>query len=454
MRRTEVARRKLGFRALGLGVAAAGAALVWLAASCGADNLEAPRAELSQAQLSQCRSFDQLMPRFVSALRTGKTEGLKRVVEDHLLASDRPGEPPPINDVLRSLFATLGGFAKLPPETGAPSGQTCVPTGGATALPPVSQAHPLCETRRLLDSLVHEGKGIDALKLVDPLIAGVMNYLIGRAPSSAAPHYEVSGIVAKLCAQSQVCQLSDGLDLVTGLVAYAETAEGKAMLDRVNGLTANPALQPFLTNDGAQYGGEHGVVALVKVLLTTLLGMADPSELDSLPIDQLPVELQPDLKALLADLKKLLDPNRSPNVLRPLKKAANCINVEDPNSELVRMVYRLALVQKLPAFGLTSLTSTLKGIRDTDQRGTLVHLVGTLAAALRADEPAIDSAAKVCQTLFSNKTTSAQTRSNAELALPVVADLFSDGVAAEAVCAIDTLVYGCAGGQQPACGSP
>ena len=44
------------------------------------------------------------------------------------------------------------------------------------------------------------------------------------------------------------------------------------------------------------------------------------------------------------------------------------------------------------------------------------------------------------------------TQSNAEQALPSVANLFEQGVVGEAICAIDTLVYGCAGGSQPACG--
>ncbi|MHB8872725.1 MAG: hypothetical protein ACYC8T_03465 [Myxococcaceae bacterium] len=434
----------------GLLLVGAGLSLWALAAACGNDRV-APRPEPA-AQSAGCRGFEQLMPRFVGAITTGRTEGLRQVIEEHLLVPARPGDPPPINDVMRAVFLTLSGFARLPPEAGALSGQTCVAPGGATPLPPVERANPLCEMRRAMDSLVHEGKGGQALKLTDPLIAGVMSYLIGRMPSSATPHYEVSAVVASMCAQNGVCQLSDGLDLVVGLTAFAELPEGKAALDRLSGLAKNPALQPFLTNDGAQYGGENGVVALVKVVLTTVLGMRDPAELDSLPIDQLPAALQPDLRAALADMKLLLDPNRRPNVLSPLKAAANCYTVQDKNLDLVRMIYRLALVQKLPEFGLTGLTATLQGVRDTDARGTLVHLVRVLAEAVRSDEQAIDSAAKVCQTLFSTRTSSTQTHSNAELALPVVADLFSQGVAAEALCAADTLIYGCAGGPQPACG--
>ena len=438
----------------GLTLAAVGLALVAVAAACGADNKEAPRTTVATAQLQQCRSFEELMPRFVKALETGQTEGLRRVIQDHLLVADRPGDPPPINDVMRAIFTTLSGFAKLPPEAGAPDKQVCVPPGGPAPLPTVAQAHPLCEMRRAMDSLLHEGKGLDALKLTDPLIAGVMNYIIGKLPSSSTPHYAVASVVGSMCMQNGVCQLSDGLDLVVGMTDFMETTDGKAMLEHANTLVKNPALQPFLTNNGEQYGGENGIVALVDILLTTVLGMQNPSELDSLPIDMLPAALQPDLRTGLADLKKLLDPAREPNVLRPLKKAANCYKVQDTGYELVRMIYRLALAQKLPEFGLTSLAATLKGVGDTDKRGTLVHLVKTLALAVRSDEQAVDSAAKVCKTMFSTRLEAGQSQSNAELALPVIANLFSQGVAAEAICAADTLVYGCAGGPQPACGIP
>ena len=68
-----------------------------------------------------------------------------------------------------------------------------------------------------------------------------------------------------------------------------------------------------------------------------------------------------------------------------------------------------------------------------------------------ADEQAVDSAASVCRTLFSTKVEAGQAKSNAELALPVVGDLFAAGIGNELLCAIDTLVWGCSGGTQPAC---
>ena len=124
---------------------------------------------------------------------------------------------------------------------------------------------------------------------------------------------------------------------------------------------------------------------------------------------------------------------------------------KDKNLDAVRMLYRLAIRDKLPEFGLTRLAQLLREVRAVDERGSLLYLAGTMAAAVKTDEQAIDSAAKVCRTVFSTQSTAVQSKSNAELALPVMADLFAHGVASEVVCAADTLLWGCAGGSQPAC---
>ncbi|MGQ0505369.1 MAG: hypothetical protein ACT4TC_08610, partial [Myxococcaceae bacterium] len=131
--------------------------------SCGADMNQAPRAQRF-SELAECRSFDALMPKFTDALRTGKTEGIRQLLLEQVSASERQGQPPPMMIVLKSLFSTLGGFARLPPETGAPAGETC-----AVRPPPLSQGNPLCELRRAMESLVHQGKGITAVQLVDPM---------------------------------------------------------------------------------------------------------------------------------------------------------------------------------------------------------------------------------------------------------------------------------------------
>ena len=417
--------------------------------ACGASNVDAPPPQRSAEEVVRCRTFEELMPRFSSALSTGKTEGLRQVMVDHLLLPEdgREGEPPPMAQVLRTVFTTLGRFADEPPEPGAHDGELCAATP-----PPLEDAHPLCETRRAMDLLVHEGKGLEALGLLDPQISGVLNYVRGTSPASRKEnHYEVAQVISDLCRQTDRCKASDTADLIVGLTAYLGTPEGRQGLDNALAMVTDSRFEPYLRGDGAAYGGEEAIVALAKVLIDAVKGMAHPDDLDNLPLDIVPEDIRPLLQGGIADLKVLLDPAREPNVFRPLKRALNCLKETDANQELIRMVYRLGLEARLPEFGFTRLLETAKGLRDTDERGTLLHLTSRFARAVKQDEDGLRAIAHVCKTMFSTEAPPGQTHSPAELAVPVLADLFEDGVAAEALCAADTLVYGCAGGGQPAC---
>jgi hypothetical protein len=415
--------------------------------ACGADNKEAPAAPAPSTPV--CSSFTVLMPRFLAALNTGQTQGLQQVVQNYLLVAPLPGEQPPTTDVLRAILQALSGFAAYPPEPGSAPGQVCAQP--PAQIPPVDQASPLCEMRRALDSLVHEGKGIAAFNQLDPLLSGVLNYVTGQPSSNIAPHYEVSNVISGMCQQSAACQTNETLDLVIGLTAFLQTPQGAQMLSDANALVNNPALQPYFTDSGQQFGGESGVVALVQLLVQTIGGMDNPSALDSLPLSVLPAALQPELQALLGDLKALLDPNLSPNVLGPMKEVLNCYSLSDSNSDLVRMVYRLAFVENLPAFQFPSILAAVQALENVDQRGSLLYLVRIFSTALRNDATAGNSLGEVCSTLFSTQTPPGATQSNASQALPAISALFSADVASEAICAIDTLIYGCAGGSQPAC---
>ncbi len=417
--------------------------------ACGAANVDAPPPQRAAQEVVRCRTFEELMPRFSDALSSGRTEGLRQVMVSHLLLPEggREGEPPPMAQVLRTVFTTLGRFAQEPPEPGAAEGALCAATP-----PELSFAHPLCETRRAMELLVHQGKGLDALRLLDPQIAGVLNYVRGTSPASRkAHHYEVAQVVSDLCQQTAQCQATDTADLVLGLTAYLGTPEGRAGLDNALALVTDPRFEPYLRGDGAAYGGETAILALAKVLTDALIGMEHPDDLDNLPLDIVPEDLRPLLQQGLGDLKVLLDPAREPNVFRPLKRALNCLNSKDGNQELIRMVYRLGLEARLPEFGFTRMLQTAVGLRETDERGTLLHLTSRFARALRDDEEGLRAIATVCKELFSTHAPPGQTHFPAQLAVPVIADLFEEGVAAEALCAADTLVYGCAGGPQPAC---
>lgn len=427
---------KLAWLAVLLGVA-----LIVLGVACSADDEVAPPAK--QANLSQCKGFEQLMPNFLSAIRSGKTENLRIVIENHLVAGDpnRPDVPPPINDVLRALFTTLNAFASQPAEAGAVDGELCAQTP-----PPLDHANQLCEMRRALDLLVHQGKGLAAIEILTPLLNAIINYIVGTGPDHT-PHYEVAAVLAGGCAQDGKCQLSNGLDLLIALSTFLGTQEGKNLQGQLNTLTAADG-GSLLSLLNPQSLTENDFVSLYNLLLSALQS-ADPAELDSLISNPLLSSYKSQLQPVVDAVKPLLDPNHSPDIIDPLRKVLFCIQAKDANSDVARMLYRLFLRDNL--LSLSDVTATLQGLQDIDPRGSLIHLLGTIAYAVRSDEQAIDSTANVCRTLLSTNPDDNDGKSNSALALPVVADLIHDGVIGEAICAIDTLVFGCAGGAQPAC---
>jgi len=420
----------------------AGSVVGLLVGACGADTAVAP--EPAAPQMQQCRAFDQLMPRFVAAISTGKTQNLKTVVENQLLKSPREDVPPPINDVLRIIFATLHALASKPPEPGGTKDAYCAP---AASPPPLNQANEVCEMRRSIDLLVHQGKGLDAVKVIEPQLQGVLDYLTGTGTSAdRTAHYEVAAAMSNLCANTQQCQLSNGLDLIIAFTEFSNTADGRKLTQDINTLGSKQTITAFLA---PQNLSEDGFVAIGNTLLTAVQG-ADPQALQN-AFDQLtliPADVRADLQPLVADLKVIL---QTPSLIEPIKRALNCLKVSDKNSDIMRMLYRLAIRDMRPEFGLTRLSQIFKQLQDVDQRGSLIYLANTLAKAVRSDEVAISSAATTCKTLLSTSAPPGQSQSNAQLALPVVADLLRNGLVQESICAIDTLLFGCAGGTQPAC---
>lgn len=414
-------------------------------ASCGAENDVAPAA-VQQSDIHQCQGFEQLMPNFVNAIDTGQTKNLKELVETQLLTSDREDLPPPVNEVLRSIFETLTRFAQKPPEANAPDGEFCAPTDQP---PPLSQANELCEMRRSLDLLVHQGKGIDAVNLIEPQLLTTVNYVTGEGLDcrgrARTPHYEVAGLVSGFCAQNLNCQLNDGLDVVIALTDYLNTPDGRVFGDHLKALGTMSSITGLLNTDSLT---ENDFVNIARTLLTALQG-ADAEGLrqafDSLP---LPENVKTDLQPLVDDLVKVL---MHPEIVRPLKASLNCLTSTDRNFDLVRMLYRLSIEEQCQAFTLTEITTALQGVIEVDARGSLIFIVNVLAKSVRNDELAVDSAADVCRTIFSTARGPDTVRSNAELALPVAGQLVEDGVINEAFCAVDTLLFGCAGGPQPAC---
>jgi len=251
--------------------------------------------------------------------------------------------------------------------------------------------------------------------------------------------------VSQFCTQNLNCQLTDGLDMAIAFTDYVNTPDGKTLVADLNALAKKPSVTGLLNPQSLT---EADMVTIARSLIVAVQG-ADPMALrnafNALP---LPDPVKMDLQPVVNDLEKILG---HPELMAPVRRSLNCLTTEDRNLDTVRMIYRLAIEEQCPEYGLTRLTAALQGIQDVDQRGSLIFIVGTLARAVRADELAVDSAANVCRTVFSTAKAPGEVNSNAQLALPVVGDLVKSGVVNEGICTIDTLIFGCAGGAQPAC---
>jgi hypothetical protein len=427
-----------------------------LALACGAQNLEAPAAE-AQSQVRVCKRFDELMPDLVSAIDRGETANIKQVVEAQLLKPIHPGGQPPISDVMAAVFGTLTGYASLPPEAGAPSGELCAPN--ASPPPLVSdagkvQVNPLCELRRAIDLLVHQGIGVAAINLLQPQLTVILNYLTGTGTSCNTPHvprtahYEIAGLLSNLCSQDANCQLTTGLDLVIGVAAYVQIPAGKKLVDDLYTLAAKTSITDLLDPQSLT---ENDAVAIVKGLIPAFQS-ADSAGLkaafNALP---LPPQVHADLAPVVDDLTQVLD---NPAVIGPVRKSLTCITTKDPNYDVVRMIYQVAIAEQCPDFGLTRLTAALQNIQTVDQRRSVAFVLGTLASSVRQDETAIDSAALVCKTMLSTAKGTGQPLANAQLVLPEATRLVENGLVNQAICTVDTLLFGCVepdGGLQPAC---
>lgn len=527
-----------------------GAALVGgvLTVACGAENQQAPRAV--EQSITHCRGIDQLMPNFVRAINSGKTNNLKKVIEEHLLVPTRAGLSPPLNDVLRSIFATLTRAAQRPPEVGAVDGGYCSPDpvaarcsadgglisdGGVTGIP-LAQANKVCEARRALSLLMHQAPdcgqpvGIRAVQVAKPQLATLLNYINGTGRGADAyatctgqqtactasfevrgkcasksngvmcevgapwgggvyptctgqtagsdcraqlsrsgscvegasgrqcevDHFEIAGAFSAMSSQTNVCQLSNGLDLVIAFADYASTPDGTDFANHLGELMSKPGFADALDPSSLS---EDGTIAIVKVL-ESAIAATDAQALQN-AFDMLPLSngadggsnLRADFQPLVNDLKKLLS---RPALMGPIKTALVCFNQADSNYDIVRMIHRLAIRDKLPELGLTRLGALLQAFRAADTRGSLLYVVRALAVAIKSDQQAVSATATVLKLLLSNSAPDGGTSdgglSNAALALPTISEMVGNGLIEEIICAADTLLFGCAGSSQPACG--
>jgi hypothetical protein len=207
------------------------------------------------------------------------------------------------------------------------------------------------------------------------------------------------------------------------------------------------------------------------------------------------------------DLKRMLDPNLPEPVLQPLQQNLACLSVastpEHPSlcgkvlrPGFVPMIFHLGFEAKV--VGLTQIVDGARELVNTDaaseEPGMVMLLLHDVAATLDRDDEALSALTTLCHTALATErpcddgaghdcpalplnfepsgrgyaphadgcsngagvnyqVASKGCRANAEAVIPEVGRLFEKGVTDQTLCVVDTLVYGCTGGAQPACGT-
>jgi hypothetical protein len=215
-------------------------------------------------------------------------------------------------------------------------------------------------------------------------------------------------------------------------------------------------------------------------------------------------DLHAEVAAAVGDLQGMLDPNLPEPILQPLQRVITCASLNGFSScnkvlrpGFIPMVYHLGF--EAHVIGLTEILDALNELvtidAQSDEPGLVMFILHDIVAALNRDPEALDALTQLCNAVFTTErpcddgaghdcpalplnyfpassdysphldgctngaganysVPTALCLSNAEAAIPEVDDLFNQGITDELFCTIDTLVYGCAGGPQPACEPP
>lgn len=450
-----------------------------LAAGCGAQDIDAPP---PRAEPQQCESLSALAPAFMDVLESGQAERLRTIIERNGLLEDQPdGSPSPVMTVLRVVVNTVNQFAHDPPEPAAPPNGLCAEEEAFAPAP--EDANRMCEARRLIKTFVREGKGLDSLKLLDPFIAGILKYVLGQPPVATEPHMEVAAVISRICSRAD-CRTEDVLSLVEGILAFitptaAESDRPQQVLAKLNALVNHPSMGTALDTIN---GSEQSDMILFSNLLLDIVASipTEPDRFDVYYHREMEVKINDlltqfgltrdsekygELRAAIDEvlgahegndahdgerplLYDMLDPRRASPILIPLQKVLHCARKSDPEYAAMKMVYDLGF--RGGVIGLRDIVKAVNELAQLDERGTILNFAKVLLGALRKNEHGLASVRKLCAVSFSTETPPDGGPSNVELAAPVLASLFEEGAVGEILCVVDTLLYGCAGGQ-PAC---
>ncbi len=455
-------------------------ALAAAAFGCGAQDVEGPPAPPHPAQ---CRSLTELAPALNQVLQQDGGKLGTFINRNKLLDPKPDGSQAPLMVVVGLVLSNLSSMGQEP-EAGAPGGQLC----NLTDPPAARDANQMCELRRIIKKYVREGNGLDALHAIDPVVGGTLGYIIGAKPGSQS-HYKVADALGASC-QKASCKTEDLLDMLTGILSFIEPTKEQPkrhleLLAQLNDLLNDPRAQPMMQKIVTKMS-QDDFVGIARVLIDNILNFpTDPAQfaaayhrdleikindlLTSFGIarnDPQWADLRVKLDAVLGpheganDLNKphgnvhallydLLDPTRPDPVLKPMQGELACMKQVDPDFNLVRMTYDLAIVDDV--LGIKNLMGAIQKLAEKDDRLSILSLAKNLIKMIRKDELGTRATREICVTALETQAPAPGEKSNAELLLSVAYDLETDGVMPELICVVDTLLFGCAGGTQPAC---
>lgn len=450
---------------------------------CGAQQREGlPPAPVEE----RCPSITQLAPVLAEAIDTTSPDRLRSIVERYgLMEKGVDGSPSPMQSVFWMLLRTIDDMGSDIPEDGAPDGERC----NDLEPPPPTDSNRICEARRLLGLYIHEAAALESLDLLSDVMTGILEEIEG-APPDEPPRTQVLGIIGDGCRRKDVCDALDLFDLIIGVLGFIEPTvdepdRPRVLLDKLRRPIAHPStaagldlLQEAMTTDGW--------VAFVNLIIDNIMILPTTGEAFAaryhegieVPINAILTssgvtrasEKYGDLRAAIDDLLgahedagephgsarpliyDLLDPDGSWKILGPLQGFIHCWRNVDPTSEIVRFILEID-----PGEGLSSLTQwidVLEALIEVDDRVALMTFTRLTLQMLRDDAEGTAGFQRICAAFLDDTPDPLTGESSIDLILPGVTSFFATDTLREVVCLLDAFLYGCAGGQMPACQKP
>lgn len=371
------------------------------AASCRFDD-DSPAPEIPTSGRPACGDTESLFPKLFTFLAEERFVPLKRIVERRLVPSEANPNPDP------SLRTVLADLVRLVRQLG------------------------LDETAAVAH-LVTQGE-VEA-KLT-PLVVAVLEFIDGRVDGQ--DHYAVTEAAAHFV---DVCDPDDLLGAIEDVLRFQSPSRGQpwlvAVFDELEALLGEPMLRPFLNSfEQNQETGRPAIVALVRQIMSFVadddfsIGRVQ-TLLDS-AVDPL---VDPAFEARIDRLVALLGEatDRQLGILPSLQGALRCgLRHPTQRDELIGFLYDLAAS---PSLGLERVLMGLEVVALQSIQSELGLLADLLHVA-RTDLTLRDDLRRLIS-LFLRRPEVAE-------ATPVLIGLLQDGVVAELLHGVLTILEDCA----------